>query len=104
MPRRPLVVYILASRPRGAIYVGVTNDIGRRVSEHRSGKSAFTRRYWVDRLVLVEIYEYGVDALQREKQIKGWTRARKIALIEEGNPEWDDLLPLEKRDPSLRSG
>jgi putative endonuclease len=84
-------VYILASRSR-TLYVGVTNDIARRVLQHRSGTaSAFTRKYMVRRLVHVETTPSVRDAIAREKEIKRWTRAKKVGLIEAGNPDWADL-------------
>ena len=87
-------VYILASRSR-ALYTGVTNDLPRRLYEHRSGTaSAFTRRYSVHRLVHVETATNPRDAIAREKQIKRWTRSKKIALIEAANPGWEELSPL----------
>jgi len=99
--------YIMASRSR-VLYVGVTNDLRRRVVEHRSGEGAgFTQRYRVDRLVYCETFRYVHDAIAREKQIKGWVRARKVALIENTNPAWQDLsadLGSLPPDPSLRSG
>ncbi len=85
-------VYILASQKRGTLYVGVTNDIARRAWEHREGTvSGFTRQYGVKRLVMVETYDDVRDAIQREKRLKHWNREWKIALIEENNPDWDDL-------------
>ena len=89
MPRI-FYVYIVANRSR-TIYVGVTNDIHRRVLQHRSRASAFTRRYMLRRLVHVEAITSPRDAIAREKQIKGWIRAKKVALIEASNPNWDDL-------------
>jgi putative endonuclease len=84
-------VYIMASRSQ-VLYVGVTNHLALRVREHKDGTGAgFTHRYRVDRLVCCEIYSGIRDALLREKQIKGWLRPRKIALIESTNPEWEDL-------------
>ena len=84
-------VYILASRKR-VLYVGVTNDLVRRVSEHKQGAlPGFTRRYNVDRLVYFEHTHDVSGALAREKEVKGWVRARKIALVESQNPEWRDL-------------
>lgn len=86
-------VYLLASRTK-VLYVGVTNDLARRVAEHRAGDGgAFTSRYNVTRLVYCEEHRDIRDAIQREKQIKGWTRARKVALIEETNPDWRDFAP-----------
>ncbi len=84
-------VYILASLT-GTLYIGVTNNIQRRVLEHQSGEgSQFTRRYAVDRLVHYECFRYVDVAIAREKEIKGWRRSRKIALIESANPGWSDL-------------
>ena len=89
--RRSYWTYMLASRTR-VLYVGVTNDLPRRIREHRAGKgSAFTKRYRVHRLVYAEEYPDVRDAIRREKQLKGWNRARKVALIETANPDWTDL-------------
>jgi putative endonuclease len=93
MPRT-YYVYILASHSR-TLYTGVTNDLVRRLYEHRSGlASAFTRRYSVHRLVHVEIATNPRDAIARETQIKRWTRRKKVALIEATNPTWEELSPL----------
>lgn len=92
-------VYIMASRSR-VLYTGVTNDLARRVSEHKQSLiSGFTQRYRITRLVSFEEYTDIRDAIAREKQIKGWVRSRKIKLIEERNPRWDDLAAkwLQKR-------
>ena len=84
-------VYILTNRS-GTLYVGVTNDLERRMGEHRLAKSSsFTGRYKLDRLVYLEESTDVRAAIEREKQLKGWTRARKIALIAEMNPRWQDL-------------
>lgn len=84
--------YILASRTGGTLYVGVTNDLIRRVGEHRDGvASAFTRRHGVHRLVYFEPHQDVTRAILREKQIKRWNRAWKIELIEKQNPDWRDL-------------
>ena len=84
-------VYLLASRTR-VLYIGVTNDLPRRVAEHRTGEgSAFTKRYAVHRLVHLEEYPDVHDAIAREKELKGWRRARKVALVEAANPEWENL-------------
>jgi putative endonuclease len=84
-------VYILTNRS-GTLYTGVTNDLERRLVEHRSGApGSFTSRYKVDRLVFFEATEDVRDAIAREKQIKGWTRKRKIELIAAMNPRWQDL-------------
>src|SRR5438477_12742107 len=84
-------VYIMASLSR-VLYTGVTNDVGRRVNEHKQGLIAgFTRRYRIIRLVYFEEHGDIRDAIAREKQIKGWVRSRKIKLIEERNPTREDL-------------
>ncbi len=89
---RQYYLYILASRPGGAIYVGVTNDLVRRVHEHRSKViKGFTCQYGIGRLVHFEIYSAARDAIQREKNIKHWPRAWKTRLIAQGNPSWNDL-------------
>ncbi len=85
-------VYILTSAPNGTLYVGVTNDLARRAWEHRSDAvEGFTKRYGVHTLVYAEFHETMPDAILREKQIKKWRRAWKIALIEKENPNWRDL-------------
>ncbi|SRR6266508_1621855 len=87
---RVFYVYIMASRSR-VLYTGVTNDIARRVYEHkRSLIAGFTSRYRITRLVHFEEFGDIRDAIAREKEIKGWVRARKIQLIEERNPTWED--------------
>jgi putative endonuclease len=83
-------VYIMASRSHN-FYVGVTNDIGRRVREHKALREGFTARYNIDRLVWYKIYGDIRDAIAREKQIKPWRREKKIRLIESLNPTWQDL-------------
>ena len=91
MSRQPCV-YILASRPNGPIYTGVTADLPRRVSQHKRGEgSAFTKRYQIDKLVWMEMHDRMDEAIAREKQIKRWTKARRRGLIDEFNPEWRDL-------------
>lgn len=85
-------VYILASKRNGTLYVGATNDLVRRVWEHKSGAvDDFTERYHVHRLVYAEFHETMPDAILREKQIKKWRRAWKLELIERANSEWRDL-------------
>ena len=85
-------VYILASKSR-TLYIGVTNDLRFRVQQHRQGTAdSFTGRYRVQRLVYFERHPYIHDAIAREKQLKGWRRQRKIELIEQTNPTWEDLL------------
>lgn len=84
--------YILASKKNGTLYTGVTNDLMRRVHEHKILLvKGFTCRYNVDKLVYFEQTGEIEYAIQREKQIKGWLRIKKIKLIEENNPEWKDL-------------
>ena len=78
----------------GTIYIGVTNDLLRRAWEHREGVlPGFTRRYGVKRLVYFEEFGDVRDAIQREHNLKHWSRAWKIALIEKANPDWHDLYP-----------
>jgi len=84
-------VYIMSNRSR-TLYIGVTNDLARRVYQHKTGEgSGFTARYNLDLLVYTETFDGIRDAIVREKQLKGWTRAKKIGLIETLNPEWTDL-------------
>ncbi len=85
-------MYVLASRPGGALYVGVTNDLARRGYEHRTGQvPGHTKRYGIGRLVHYEVFDRVIDAIQREKNIKHWPRAWKTQLIAIDNPEWRDL-------------
>ena len=85
-------VYILASRRNGTLYVGVTNDLVRRVEQHQAKQvPGFTRRYGVTTLVWFETHERIDEAIAREKQLKGWNRAWKIRLIETSNPGWVDV-------------
>jgi len=85
-------VYILASEVNGTLYIGVTNNLARRVWEHKQGSvEGFTKRYAVHRLVYCESFAQAHDAIQREKQLKKWNRAWKIRLIESVNSGWKDL-------------
>ena len=85
-------VYILASRPGGALYVGVTNDLVRRVYEHKMKLvPGHTKRYQIDRLVYFEVYDSPSTAIQREKNMKHWPRIWKTRLIGEMNATWRDL-------------
>ena len=85
-------VYILASRKDGATYIGITNDLVRRIYEHRTkAVPGFTSKYNITRLVWFEIYDDPISAISREKELKKWKRAWKIQLIETQNPEWHDL-------------
>jgi putative endonuclease len=89
---RIFYVYILASGPNGTLYTGVTNNLSRRLCEHREGSAeSFTKRYNVKRLVYYEIFPTAETAIHREKRIKKYPRAWKINLIREHNPDWNDL-------------
>jgi putative endonuclease len=88
---RQYYVYIMTNRSR-TLYTGVTNDLERRVYEHKDRiGSRFTSKYNINRLVHFEVFSDIRDAIAREKRIKGWLRAKKIALIESANPSWEDL-------------
>ena len=90
MAREPCV-YMLASRRHGTIYTGETSDLMARLHQHRTGaKPGFTAKYAVGRLVHFEMFDDMYAAISREKQLKAWRRAWKVALIEEGNPFWED--------------
>jgi putative endonuclease len=108
LPTKTFHVYILASRTR-VLYIGVTSDLTNRIWQHKQKAIAgFTARYNVDRLVYCEETGDAFAAIAREKQLKGWLRAKKVALIEADNPGWQDLsvgwFGELRRDPSLRSG
>src|SRR5438046_2179141 len=91
VPTKTYFVYIMSNRSK-TLYTGVTNSLIRRVAQHKRGKgSAFTTKYKLDRLVYYERYENVHRAIGREKQIKGWLRVKKIALIVSVNPTWSDL-------------
>jgi putative endonuclease len=84
----PYYVYLLANGKHGTLYLGVTNDLVRRVHEHRSKTApGFSERYGIDRLVWFEIYDDAIAAIMREKQLKKWRRDWKIRLIEDQNPD-----------------
>jgi putative endonuclease len=88
---RHYFVYILSSRSR-TLYIGVTNNLSRRLQEHRDGSpTRFTQRYRIDRLVYVERFQYIDNAIAREKYLKHFTRAEKLALITQSNSTWEDL-------------
>ena len=94
MRERVYYVYILASRIGGTLYIGVTGNLVRRVYQHREKlMRGFTERYGVTRLVYFEQFGEIGQAIRREKQLKKWNRAWKVRLIEEKNPNWDDLYP-----------
>jgi putative endonuclease len=87
-------VYIMTNNSR-TLYVGMTNDIARRVAEHKEGLvPGFTQKYRIKQLVYFEEYRDVRDAIEREKQIKGWRREKKVALIESENPGWEELVVL----------
>ena len=101
-------VYIMTNRS-DTLYTGVTNDLQRRVYEHRQKLvDGFTKKYNLNALVYYEATDDVRSAIAREKQIKGWLRAKKVALIESMNPQWRDLsdgwYDPSPPDPSLRSG
>lgn len=85
-------VYIMASERNGTLYIGVTNDLIRRVQEHKSGDAdGFTKQYGIKHLVFYEETNDVLSAIQREKQLKKWNRLWKLRLIEQQNPTWKDL-------------
>jgi len=88
----PFFVYVLASKRNGTLYIGVTNNLGRRLSEHKARLvPGFTRKYNVHQLVYFEAFESILEARAREHSLKRWRRAWKISLIEKLNPDWRDL-------------
>jgi putative endonuclease len=94
MGARSYYVYILASRIGGTLYIGVTNDLIRRVTEHKLKLvESFTKDYDIVKLVYFEQFDDPENAIKREKRLKKWKRAWKIALIEKLNPDWNDLYP-----------
>jgi len=100
-------VYLMTNRWKNVPYTGVTNSLERRVWEHKNGVcQGFTKQYNCDRLVYFEEFGEIDQAIDREKQIKGWSRAKKDALVARQNPEWTDLAAdwYSSGDPSLRSG
>ena len=85
-------LYIFTNQKNGTLYIGVTNDLERRMFEHkRKLIEGFTKKYGLDKLVYFETYQFVNDAIKREKNMKKWKRQWKINLIEEDNPKWDDL-------------
>jgi putative endonuclease len=86
-------IYIMTNHRNGTLYIGVTNNIRRRMTEHKEGLvDGFTRHYGLHRLVYIEQHDNILAAIQREKNIKHWPRAWKVRLIHRDNPEWDDLF------------
>ena len=91
MPKQP-AVYILANKRNGTLYIGVTSDLPKRAWEHKNDLvEGFSSKYKIRRLVYYEIYGDMMSAITREKPMKKWNRAWKLELIEEENPEWNDL-------------
>jgi len=89
---RQYFVYMLASKKNGTLYIGITNNLIKRVYEHRNNLvEGFTKRYGVHKLIYYEIYSDIYDAIEREKRMKKWNRGWKINLIKKSNPNWEDL-------------
>jgi putative endonuclease len=89
---RQFYVYMLASRKHGTLYIGVTNDLVRRVHQHKAKViPGFTTKHGVNKLMYYEIFDNPTAAIEREKQLKKWHREWKIRTIEHENPNWDDL-------------
>jgi putative endonuclease len=104
MPKREYQfwVYILSNRSH-ILYIGVTNNLRKRIYQHRKqAPRSFTARYKVTRLLFFERHQYINNAIAREKELKHWTRAQKIALIESTNPTWEELMPDESGSPQLK--
>ncbi len=92
MSKKEYYVYIMTNKNNTVLYTGVTNDIHRRLLEHRFGKgSQFVKKYQIWKLVYIEIFETAYDAIAREKQIKGGSRKKKLDMINRLNPQWKDL-------------
>jgi len=95
-------VYILTNKHRTTLYVGMTNNIARRLYQHSYGEvNGFTKRYHLNRLVWLEHFRNVNDAIACEKKLKGWRRSRKIALIEKNNPRWLDLSDDWEQQPKF---
>ncbi len=93
MNKRRFYVYILTSYNGNALYIGVTNNLPRRIKEHQSGEiEGFTKQYHVHKLVYYEEYDEPRTAIEREKQLKRWSRSKKNWLVETVNPEWKEIL------------
>ena len=94
-------VYMMTNEWRNVLYTGVTNSLERRVWDHKNGAiKGFTKKYNCFLLVFHEVYQQVTDAIEREKQIKGWSHAKKNALVEELNPKWHDLAADWYREPN----
>jgi putative endonuclease len=95
-------IYILTNKHCTTLYIGITNSLARRLSQHRCGEVAgFTKRYHLNRLVWFEHFRYVRDAIACEKKLKGWRRSKKIALIEKTNPRWLDLSDDLEQQPKI---
>jgi putative endonuclease len=95
-------VYILTNKHRNTLYIGITNNIQRRLYQHQSGDvEGFTKRYHLNRLVWLEHFRNVNDAIACEKKLKGWRRSRKIALVEQTNPRWLDLSDDWEQRPNV---
>lgn len=89
---KQMYVYIMANRPEGITYIGVTNDLIRRTYEHRNHLiKGFTDRYNLTKLVYYEVYDSELIAIKREKTLKHYTRQKKLNIVNSANPKWDDL-------------
>jgi len=92
MKQKYYYVYILSNKYNNVLYVGITNDLIRRVYEHKNKLiEGFTEKYNVDKLVYYELFNDPINAITREKQLKGYSRKKKVELINSFNPEWEDL-------------
>lgn len=101
MKRKNYYVYLATNKWNTVLYTGVTNNIERRILEHREGRvQGFTKKYKIRKLVYVEQFPSAIEAIEAEKRIKGWKREKKVALIKSLYPEWRELSP---GDASLRS-
>lgn len=99
---RRFFVYIATNKWNNVLYTGITNNPQRRIFEHKAGGSKFTQKYNINKLIYLEEFNSPKDAIQREKQIKGYSRIKKLRLIWKQNPKLEDLELI--WDPSLRSG
>ena len=98
-------VYLVTNKHRTTLYIGMTNDLGCRIVEHKNGEIAgFTQRYQLNRLVWFEYFSDVTAAIAREKELKGWLRSKKIVLIEKENPRWFDLSADWEQQPRIDDG
>ncbi len=94
MPKKGGWVYFMTNRKGGLIYIGVTSDLSRRVSQHKAGSgSAYTKKYNLHRLVYAEFWDNIEEAIAREKAMKAWNKQWKVELLEKSNPGWEEILP-----------